>query len=290
MVLIPQKIGARSSGFTLMELLIAMVVGLIAVGAVYSVYVVQQRSYIYQQSMLQALQNLRGAMVILEQQIRMVGYDPAGTGDFGIVDIRRYDTIGTKPKADGQPALFYTADMDENGALDQRNHNRNGEHPNFRIRNDTKTGRIYLAFDMGGGRQPLAENIRAIGFAYAVDRDGDGRLDTWDDAGHLIWAVDTDNDNRLDTHIDTNNDGFIDEMDDSDGDFQITAADGGGLNPPVALDRIRAIRVWLLAVVPLPIKTAVGGRPFVVGDRVVTKSEAQVSYQLLENVIHCRNL
>lgn len=285
-----QKKKSHSNGFTLLELLIAMVVGLIAMGAVYSVYVAQQRSYHQQQALLQAHQNLRGAMVVLEQQIRLAGFDPEGSGRFGITDVRRYDTVGTKPKADGQPALFYTVDRDENGAVDDRNHNRNGEHPNFRIRDDLNTGRVYLAFDLGGGRQPLAENIRALGLAYAVDRDRDGRPDTWNDGGHLIWAVDADNDNRLDTHIDTNNDGVIDDQDDSDGDLQITAADGGGLNPTIALDRICAVRVWLLAASKLPVKRPAGRRPYVVGDRVITKSDGKTSYQLLESVVYCRNL
>ena len=157
--------------------------------------------------MLQAQQNLRAAMVVLEQQIRLAGYDPEGTGRFGITDVRRYDTVGTQPNAQGPPALFYTADMDENGVLDPRNHYRNGENLNFRIRDDQNIGRRYLAFDMGGGRQPLAENIEALGLAYAVDADRDGRPDTWSDGEHVIWAVDTDNDNRLDTDLDTNDDG-----------------------------------------------------------------------------------
>jgi type IV pilus assembly protein PilW len=290
LVLSAQKNRLGCSGFTLLELLIAMVVGLIAMGVVYSVIVVQQRSYYQQRSLLGAHQNLRGAMVVLEQQIRLAGFDPEGSGHFGITDVRRYDTVGTKPKEDGQPALFYTVDRDENGAVDDRNHNRNGEHPNFRIRDDLNTGRIYLAFDLGGGRQPLAENIQAIGLAYAVDTDRDGRPDTWDDEGHLIWAVDSDNDNRLDTHIDTNNDGVIDERDDSDGDFQITAADGGVLKPPVAMDRICAVRVWLLAAALLPVKRSAGRRPYVVGDRLITKTHGQESYQLLETVVQCRNL
>ena len=88
-----QKKKSRSSGFTLLELLIAMVVGLIAMGAVYSVYVAQQRSYHQQQALLKAHQNLRGAMVVLEQQIRQAGFDPEGSGRFGITDVRRYDTV-----------------------------------------------------------------------------------------------------------------------------------------------------------------------------------------------------
>ena len=221
-------------------------------GPYISVYVVQQRYYSHQQSVLQAQQNLRSAMLILAQQIRLAGFDPEGTGRFGITDVRCYDTVGTQPEMEGQPALFFTADMDEDGALDARNHYRNRENLNFRIRDDQNTGRRYLAFDMGGGRQPVAENIQSLGLAYAVDVDRNGRPDTWGSGENLIWAVDTDNDNRLDTHLDANDDGLIDESDDTDGDLKITPADGGPLNPPIAVNRICAVRIWLLAAADLP--------------------------------------
>jgi type IV pilus assembly protein PilW len=281
---------SNGKGFTLVEMLIAMAVGLTALSVMVSVYTVQQAFYSRQQSILHAQQNIRSALVILEQQIRLAGFDPEGTGRFAITDVRRYDTVGTQPSLQGQPALFYTADMDENGALDSRNHYRNRENLNFRIRDDQNTGRRYLAFDMGGGRQPVAENIQSLGLAYAVDVDGDGSPDTWDGGAHLIWAVDTDNDNRLDTHLDTNDDGAIDASDDRDGDLKITPADGGQLNPPIAVARICAVRIWLLATAESPNRNAVARSAYVVGDRIVAGSGDRSSRLLLESIVQCRNL
>ncbi len=278
-------------GFTLVELLIAMVVAIIAIGAVYTVYTVQQRSYGNQQLALEAQQNLRGAMIILEQEIRLAGYDPEDSNQFGIVDVRRYDEIRSRRiSPSGQPALFYTIDEDENGALDDRNANRNREHPNFRMRNDLNTGRVYLAWDRGAGRLPLAENIQAIGFAYAIDDNRNGRLDTWQGGTNIIWAVDADNDNLLDTHIDANNDGVIDERDDTNNDNMITRADGAVLNPQVALNRIKAVRVWLLAVSMHPLQGHYNNRSYVVGDRIIPASNDGFMRRVLETIIECRNL
>jgi type IV pilus assembly protein PilW len=277
-------------GFTLLELLIGLVVSLVAIGAVYSVYIVQQHCYVSQQRMLELQQNLRAAVLILEKQVRLAGYDPENTGRFGITDVRRYDLVETRTNPNGQPALFYTADKDENGVPDDRNNFRNREHLSFRIRFDENTQRYYLAFDMGGGRQPLAENIQAIGFAYAVDVNHDGQADPWKNTHCTIWAVDSDNDNLLDTNIDTNLDGRIDERDDSNGDGRITAADGGGLNPAIAPDAIKAVKMWLYAVSNQPVKNHFDRNTYVIGDRIIDTSGDNFKRQLVERVIECRNL
>lgn len=278
-------------GFTLVELLIAMTIGLMVMGSIYSVYVTQQQSYRRQQLNMDIRQNLRSAMIILEQEIRLAGYDPQESGVFGIVDIRRYDLVDSGDvNSAGQPALFYTLDMDEDGALDSRNGSRNREHPNFRIRYDENLDRRYLAWDAGGGRQPLAENINAVGFAYAVDADRDGRLDLWKDGHHIIWAVDTDNDNLLDAHLDINNDGCIDENDDSNADGKIDAADGGPLDPPIRVDRIGAVRIWLLAVSPYPVQGHHSIGKLVVGDRLISADTDGCVYKVLESTVYCRNL
>jgi type IV pilus assembly protein PilW len=284
------------SGFTLVELLIALLIGIIAIGAVYMVYIAQQKEYRGQQLRVSMQQNLRGAMAVLEQQIRMAGFDPEESGRFGITDVRRYSLSDSRPDPDGEPALFYSMDLDENGAPDargSRNFNgdpRNREFANFRVLDDKKIGRRYLAWDNGNGRRELAENITSIGFAYAVDADGDGQRDVWDGGPFAVWAVDADNDNLLDTHLDSNNDGFIDERDDTDGDGRITAADGCAIKPPIGLDKIRAVRIWLLAVSAYPVKGHVEQRGVAVGDRIFPPDERGFVRRLLETVVDCRNL
>jgi type IV pilus assembly protein PilW len=278
-------------GTTLVELLIAMVVALIATGAVYSVYSVQQRHFRNQQLVQTAQQNLRGAMLVIESEIRMAGYDPEDVGGFGLVDIRRYDIVKVnEPDIDGQPVLYYTYDIDGDGRLDDSNRGINKEHPKIRISDVHADGRICLTWDNGSGRRPLARNIQHIGFAYAVDADNDGCLDRWADGEHLIWAVDSDNDNLLDTHIDTNDDGLIDEKDDVNGDHKIDPADGGLLNPPLPLDAVRSVRVWLMAVTSKPIQGVPARRMLVVADRIFPPADDGLKRLVLQSRIECRNL
>jgi type IV pilus assembly protein PilW len=289
-VRIDKPYGFSRHGFTLIESMVALLVGSIVIGSIYTIYTAVQREYRSQQVRLSLNQNLRCALAVLEQQIRMAGFDPHGTGRFGITDVRRYSLKDTRPDSKGQPALFFTMDLDEDGFPDSRNNYRNKEFVNFRIRDDANIGRRYLAWDSGEGRFPLAEKIHHIGFAYGIDVDEDGKRDTWKNGPFLIWAVDSNNDNMLDTHLDANNDGFIDEDDDIDGDGRITAADGGVLNPPVPLDRIRSVRLWILAVSPQPLKGHVDHRVYVVGDRLVPANGDGYVRRLVETVIECRNL
>lgn len=283
-----RKIDSR--GFTLVELLVASTLGMLVFGGVCRIYISQQTSYHIQQTMLNAQQNVRSAFVIMEQQIRLVGYDPMGSGRFGIKDIRRYSLVGTQPDEEGSPALFYTIDEDENGEVDDSNFNHNGEHRNFRIRDDKNLGRLYLSFDMGSGRQPLAENICEMGLAYAVDVDRDGHPDCWKNGSQLIWAVDSDNDNLLDTHLDANEDGRIDTMDDVDGDLRITAADGALINPPVELDRVCAVRIWLLSKTAETITNHLDQGVYVVGDSIISQPMDGYRRNILEGIVYCRNL
>jgi type IV pilus assembly protein PilW len=275
----------------LLELLVAMVLALIAIGAVYDAYIVQARSHSSQKVTRTIQQNLRSAMTILQQEIRMAGYDPHNSRRFGIVDVRRYDLVsGSRLDINGQPCLSYTCDIDENGRLDSRNGGRNCEHPNFKIADVYNNGRICLTYDNGAGRRPVAEDIQAMGLAYGVDIDGDDVLDTWKQGLHPIWAVDSDNDNHLDTHLDVNDDGRITPDDDIDGDGRITVRDGAPIEPPVSLDRIKAVQVWLLAQSIQTVQGHHDSRIYIVADRIIPAPPDGRVRSVLHTIIACRNL
>ncbi len=74
----------NEKGFTLVELLVAMVIAAIVMTSVYSVYSAQQRSYIVQEGVAAMHQNLRAAMYFMEREIRMAGCDPKGSANAGI--------------------------------------------------------------------------------------------------------------------------------------------------------------------------------------------------------------
>jgi prepilin-type N-terminal cleavage/methylation domain-containing protein len=72
-------------GFTMIELLVAMVVALLAMSAIYSTFLNQHRSYQIQEETAEMQQNLRAAMFYMEREIRMAGCDPLGSAHARII-------------------------------------------------------------------------------------------------------------------------------------------------------------------------------------------------------------
>ena len=147
-------------GFTIVEVLVALVIAGVVMGAIFAVYSSQQKSYLKQERLAAMHQNARAAMHHMAREIRMAGCDPTGIAGAGILtaneslirfteDIRgKYDT--SPPDGDtGDPNedITYTlADVDGDGDSD-------------------------LVRNTGGGRMLVAENIRSLHFQY-LDEDG----------------------------------------------------------------------------------------------------------------------
>jgi type IV pilus assembly protein PilW len=66
-------------GFTLVEILIAMTMSLVVMGAIYSLFTTQQKSYLHQERVATIQQNLRSAMIMIERDVRLAGCNPTGT-------------------------------------------------------------------------------------------------------------------------------------------------------------------------------------------------------------------
>ena len=65
-----------NQGFTIVELLVAMVVSLLAMAAIYSTFLAQHRSYQVQTEASDMQQNIRAAMYYMQREIRMAGSNP----------------------------------------------------------------------------------------------------------------------------------------------------------------------------------------------------------------------
>ncbi len=81
------KIKLKNSGFTLLELLIAMAISSIVVAGIVTSFNMQVKTKVTQEVIVETQQNLRAAMYVITREIRMAGYDPGGTGNFGITNI-----------------------------------------------------------------------------------------------------------------------------------------------------------------------------------------------------------
>lgn len=76
----------KNSGFSLVELLVAIVVGGIIISAAYMLFISNQRTYIIQDELVNIQQTIRPAAEYISRHIRIAGLDPAQTNNFGITD------------------------------------------------------------------------------------------------------------------------------------------------------------------------------------------------------------
>ncbi len=85
----------KESGFTLVELLIAMTIGLIILAALSSTFLMQRKTYDIQEQIVEMVQTARAAMDMMTREIRMAGY---GTPKSSISSWIDWVTIDSNPK------------------------------------------------------------------------------------------------------------------------------------------------------------------------------------------------
>ncbi len=139
------KTNAR--GFSLIELLIAMTIGGLALGAVSDVFVMQNKSYSVQEDVADMQQNARAAMDIMSGEIRMAGSDATGGANAGIVTA-------------AANALNFTRDM--NGDGDTSDADENISYSLYVVDGVQTIGRSVS----GGPSQQVAANIQSLNFVY----------------------------------------------------------------------------------------------------------------------------
>lgn len=163
------------AGFTLVEMLMAVVISGILVAAIYSAYVVQQKSYVVQEQVAETQENLRAAMFRLLSEIRQAGCNPRKTADARIVVATATSFRFTADIGGGDPVNPNMSDGFIGGsatneditfgmsAADDGNGNgiADGGGADWSV-----TGQ--LGRDTGGALQPAAELIDAVEFNYIL--------------------------------------------------------------------------------------------------------------------------
>ncbi len=142
----------KESGFTLVELLIAMAISGIVLGAAVNTFLAQRWSYALQEHVTAMTQGTRAALEMVTREVRMAGYNPARTSFDGItydptqVQIRA-DLNGDGDTADANETIAYVY----NPATQE------------------------LMRETDGSSQPIADHIQAFTFDYV---DGAGTSTT----------------------------------------------------------------------------------------------------------------
>ena len=194
-------------GVTLIELLVAFVIGAMIVAGIYKVFIAQTKAYTVQDQVVEVQQNIRSAMEILLRDVRMAGYDGGQTPSKLLTAMFPGDSRTATVSSDA-----ITVQYRVNGNLNIKV-----------IYRDAVKARLMEDWIVEGVEQlgypvELLDNVSGLEFRYGVD----GRIDLPETQDGVI--------------DDSNGDGNINEF-----DF-VTAAtvSGGNLNPI-------AVRVTLTA-------------------------------------------
>ncbi len=290
-----------------------MCIGTIVLTAFWATFQAHHKSYLRQEEAAAMQQSLRAAMDLIARDIRLAGYD--WTGEIGrkasLFTLSSGERNGYA--APGSPCLIQLA-MDLNGDGDLGDNNshfdanevvsygfsKSNDHNGDGIA-DKGAARLGRNTNNGSGFQPLAENIQAIGFAYAFDADGDGGLDFQDhndngirDNGEaIIWGVDH-NEDGIWENLDVNGDGTITEADLPGGELPesgntaaIAGDEGDGI--PLNPEEIRAVRIWLLIRAEWQDTGFLNDKVYVVGTQVIRPSDGY-HRRLLSTIVYCRNM
>ena len=152
----PSNIFIDERGVTLTELMVALVMGLATVAAVYSVHLLQVKQRIVQEDVMAMQQNARAAIDLMTREVRMAGFDPMGVNRDG------------KSSNDFQGLTYHPTELHIKSDL-----NGNG------ITTDTNESIVFLHDEStltlkrrvgGGGRQPVAEHIQTLTIRYFDER------------------------------------------------------------------------------------------------------------------------
>ena len=149
------RFSSGERGFSLIELLIAMTVGLVVLGAVYSVFTIQNKTFSSQEDLVELQQSVRAGMDVMIGEIGMAGYDPLRVNS----DTGTSNDFTAVPVSTSQ--LQIRADLSGGGVINTSNEE------TITYAYDATGKRITR--NIGSGNQPFIENVDSFTFAYLKD-------------------------------------------------------------------------------------------------------------------------
>jgi len=156
----------KQKGVTLIELLVALVICAVVIGAIYRLFIVQTRAYTVQDQAVEIQQTVRSAMEILLRDLRMTGYDDDNTASTVTIP-----TPIVTPVQESDITVSYEY-YDSTLAQYQRH--------TVRYWRDAGTSRLFRQRTINAvaeTAEALLENVDALIFTYGVDTNEDGNMD-----------------------------------------------------------------------------------------------------------------
>lgn len=148
-MLLGQDRKARADGgFTLIELMVSIAIGMFVLASVATTFTTQTRTYSAQEQINQMEQNLRGALDIMSRDIKMAGYKPNGGSVTGVVSYT-------------STSLTVQADLNADAAISTSGSDNEQIAYAYDSANKKITRQVGTA-----AAATLAENISAFAFTY----------------------------------------------------------------------------------------------------------------------------
>ena len=138
------KTDHNSAGFGILEVLIALAIGLIVIASLGTAFLSQSKAYGVQDQVVEMVQTARAAMDIMGREIMMAGYNPSKTPGFAGIPYNANPSV-----------IDIYADLDGDGSTTGTN-----EHITYAF--NPSTFQITRNTHTGGRSQPFAENITAF--------------------------------------------------------------------------------------------------------------------------------
>jgi len=151
--------GMKTDGFTIIEMLVAMALVGIVMGAIYGVFASSNRSYHTQDSVADAQQNVRAGIDFMVRDLRMAGLDPL-------------DKAGAGIETAAGSNLRFTADLDMDGIIDNPDASDGIDEADLeRVAYEYDGANLlervlYKADGTEEDRQTLVDNVSALQFTY----------------------------------------------------------------------------------------------------------------------------
>jgi type IV pilus assembly protein PilW len=145
----------KEKGFTLIEVIVAMALGLVILMGVYNLLTYTSKSYRVQDRVVEMQQNARTALDIMTRELKMAGYDPLGIANARVTSAQ-------------ENSIRFTLDITSTYS---------GDRPDGDTQdpNEDVTYALYTPADgiqklgrspHGGAFQPIAENVQSLQFQY----------------------------------------------------------------------------------------------------------------------------
>jgi type IV pilus assembly protein PilW len=143
-----RRIHKNIGGFTLIEMMVSITIGMVVIAAVTGTFNAQTRQNKAEEEISQMHQNVRGALDLMSREIMQAGYKASGGSVTGVT----YSTT----------QLLIQADLDTNGSIDTSNTSL--EYITYVY--DSANMRITRQLGTGGTAEIVADNITACTFTY----------------------------------------------------------------------------------------------------------------------------